>query len=61
MFKSVKISAVSHEEAKRRADSAGMKLHRFVEMAIEAYQPAVIPNPDATGRARKKPANQSRP
>jgi hypothetical protein len=42
MLKSLKISSEVHQIAKDRSRLVGLKIQRFVEMAIERFSPSII-------------------
>lgn len=45
MGKTIRISNEAHKAARDRAKKAGVKLHRFVEAAIEAFVPVFTLTP----------------
>ena len=43
--KTVRISVASHSSAKTKAKQAGIRIARFIEMAIESFDPVVSLKP----------------
>ena len=54
MTKTIRISGESHELARAKAKTAGMKFYRFVEMAIAAFQPVITIERSQPTKPRRK-------
>ncbi len=54
MGKTIRISPDAHATAKRKAKAVGMKLFRFIEVAIDSFEPAIVDSKRSARGGRKR-------
>lgn len=53
MTKTIRISSETHQVAKEKARTAGMKLYAFMDMAIRAFRPVVTVRPSRERKTKR--------